>query len=108
MAYIECWSEVKLIADAMIAKGPVGLFELISPNALAGGEKAQKQIFNKNYSDYLAKLYEDIESGHFFQEIDDLDINKVRQEVLSRWRKEAINATHNKISKDHSDEKANN
>ncbi|PJB53274.1 MAG: hypothetical protein CO099_07990 [Bdellovibrio sp. CG_4_9_14_3_um_filter_39_7] len=108
VAYIECWSEVKLIADAMIAKGPVGLFELISPNALVGGEKAQAQIFNQNYSNYLSKLYDDIESGHFFQEIDDLDIDKVRQDVLSRWRKEAINAVHNKISKDHSDEKANN
>lgn len=100
VAYIECWSEVKLIADAMMAKGPAGLFELISPNALAGGEKARKLVFNNQYEDYLSKLYSDIENGHFFQEIDDLDMAKVRQEVLSSWQKEAINAMHNKMSKE--------
>ena len=100
VAYIECWSEVKLIADAMIAKGPVGLFELISPNALIRGEKARGLVFNSSYQKYLECLYQAIESGEFYKEIDRTDIDKVRQDVLSAWQKEAINATHNKMTKE--------
>ncbi|GAB4010408.1 MAG: ketol-acid reductoisomerase [Bdellovibrio sp.] len=100
VAYIECWKEVKLIADAMISKGPRGLFELISPTALVGGERAKNILFDQNYEQKLQKIYDDIESGQFFQEFDNLDPQQCRATVLSEWQKEAINAMHNKWSKD--------
>ena len=67
LAYIECWHEVKLIADAMLKFGPKDFFELISPNALAGGELGRERIFNSNLLKILDDIYEDIESGNFFQ-----------------------------------------
>lgn len=98
IAYIECWSEVKLIADAMMAKGPAGFFSLISPNALVGGEKAKQLFFDKGFDQKLEKLYQDIDSGRFFKEIENIDFDQRRSEVLSEWQKEAINALHNKMT----------
>jgi ketol-acid reductoisomerase len=49
IAYIECWYELKLIAESMVKMGPVEFFKLISPNALFGGEKARKILFDDSY-----------------------------------------------------------
>jgi len=38
LAFMECWLEVKLIADAMVKMGPEDFFNLISPHALMGSE----------------------------------------------------------------------
>ncbi|RLA63319.1 MAG: hypothetical protein DRQ88_05770 [Epsilonproteobacteria bacterium] len=94
MAYMECWYEVKLIADTLIKLGPLKFFELISPNALIGGEKAQKLIFNDEYNKISEGLLDDIWENKFFQEVDNQDFDSLKKEVLNFWSKEELNKVH--------------
>lgn len=94
IAYLECWLEVKLIADAMVKMGPVEFFKLISPNALLGGEKAQKLLFDEGYHQKLDSLLNDIWNQDFFTECKGLDFNTLRSSVLERWAKEELTETH--------------
>lgn len=94
LAYFECWYEVKLIADTMVKLGPQKFFELISPNALIGGEKARKILFDKEYIKKLDQLAEDIWEKKFFDEGDSIDISNVKQEVIDFWKKEKLTQVH--------------
>ncbi len=94
IAYLECWMEVKLIADTMVKLGPQKFFDLISPNALIGGEKAQKLIFDKAYQETLDKLLNDIWSEKFFEEVSDTDIKALKDRVNNFWSKEELSKTH--------------
>ncbi|WP_372651838.1 hypothetical protein [Halobacteriovorax sp.] len=98
IAYLECWLEVKLIADAMVKMGPVEFFKLISPNALLGGEKAQKLLFDEEYDKKLDSLLNDIWNQDFFTECKGLDFNTLRSSVLERWAKEELTETHNELA----------
>ncbi|WP_127718071.1 NAD(P)-binding domain-containing protein [Halobacteriovorax sp. HLS] len=97
IAYLECWLEVKLIADAMVKMGPIEFFKLISPNALIGGEKAQQILFDKQYHQKLDSLAEDIWNKKFFTECETLDFNSLRSEVLTRWEAEELVVVHNEL-----------
>ena len=97
MAYIECWHEVKLIADAMLKFGPVEFFKLISPNALMGGEKARKQIFSPNLLKTYDNLYSDIESGKFFHDTKDFDFQKLKSDVIKEWSNHPLQDLYNKL-----------
>ena len=97
IAYLECWLEVKLIADAMVKMGPVEFFKLISPNALIGGEKAQKLLFDKQYHEKLDSRADDIWNKDFFTECENLDFNKLRSDVLEKWEKEELLEVHNEL-----------
>lgn len=99
MAYLECWYEVKLITDALIKLGPLKFFDLISPNALIGGEKARKAIFNDNFDKVSDQLRDDIWSGKFFKEVDDTDFIKIKQEVKAFWENEELSQVHNELSR---------
>jgi ketol-acid reductoisomerase len=94
IAYLECWMEVKLIADTMVKLGPQKFFDLISPNALIGGEKAQKLIFDKVYQETLKKLLDDIWSEKFFEEVDQTNIQELKSRVNKFWSKEELSQTH--------------
>ncbi len=85
LAFVECWMEVKLIADAMLKEGPLGYLNLISPNAFIGGEKASQQIFDNAYQKKLHSLWDDIENGSFFHEVDKTDLEKMKKKVLEKW-----------------------
>jgi ketol-acid reductoisomerase len=85
LAFVECWMEVKLIADAMLEHGPLGYLNLISPNAFIGGEKAQSTIFDQDYKKKLDSMWKDIENGSFFSEIDAMNVSKKREEVIEKW-----------------------
>ena len=98
IAYLECWLEVKLIADAMVKMGPEEFFKLISPNALLGGEKAQKLLFDEGYHKKLDSLLEDIWNQDFFTECKGLDFNQLRSSVLDRWAKEELTQTHRELA----------
>jgi len=98
IAYLECWLEVKLIADAMVKMGPEEFFQLISPNALLGGEKAQKILFDESYHHKIEKLAQDIWNKDFFTECQGLDFNTLRSSVLSRWANEELTQTHRELS----------
>lgn len=86
LAYIECWHEVKLIATAMIDKGPTEFFNLISPNALVGGKKASEVIFNDKYLKILDDMFSDIESSKFFHDLKDINFQNERFKVLNELK----------------------
>ena len=93
IAYMECWMEVKLIADTMVDLGPEKFFNLISPMALTGGELARTKLFDQNYFDQLENIYRDIDSGAFFKKVDSIDFQKTREEVLSFWKGQELTQT---------------
>lgn len=97
LAYFECWYEVKLIADTMVKIGPEKFFDLISPNALIGGEKARKILFDDNYLKKLDKLADDIWEKKFFLEGDSTDIAEVKKNVLEFWNKETLTKVHEEL-----------
>jgi ketol-acid reductoisomerase len=97
IAYMECWLEVKLIAKAMIDMGPTEFFKLISPNALLGGEKAQKMIFDKAYQTKLKQLCSEIWDGSFFEEVEQADFEKIRAEVELFWKDTELQKIHDQI-----------
>ncbi len=99
VAYLECWREVKLIADAMIKFGPENFHKLISPNALYGGEKARHIIFDKSFHAKLDKLASEIWSGSFFEEIMEQDFDALRRKVTEDWSKTTLAQTHNTMEK---------
>ena len=68
LAWTECWSEVKLIADAMLK-----LARLVSGNssaliALVGAKKFENFI---DWEVLFEKTYKDLESGKFIEEIEE-------------------------------------
>lgn len=100
-AYFECWHEVKLIADTMVAMGPQKFFELISPNALVGSEIGRKALFDKDYFEKIDRLYESIDSGDFAQTIDEStkeDFKKIKEQVVGFWKKEPLNLVHQRLA----------
>jgi ketol-acid reductoisomerase len=94
VAYMECWLEVKLICDAMVKMGPLAFFQLISPYALVGGEKAQKLIFDKGYQKTLESLWTDIENGEFFKEVHSPKNKSLRQTVINYWENSELEKVH--------------
>jgi len=100
VAYMECWLETKLICDAMVKMGPENFFNLISPNALIGGEKAQKQLVSGAFKETLDGLIEDIWDKKFFKECDETDFKQLQSEVLEYWKSQELSSTHDLLSKD--------
>ncbi len=94
IAYFECWAELKLICDALTKLGPVDFFNLISPNALIGGEKAKNLLFDDNFEQKLNSLIDDIWSKKFFKEVERTDIEQLRKKVNSHWEKQEIQKLH--------------
>jgi ketol-acid reductoisomerase len=90
LAYLECWFELKLIVDTMIKKGPVGFFNLISPNALYGGEKARELFIDDNFKAKMKKLWDDIEQRKIVQEINNTDIEALRRKIIKKWQESSL------------------
>ena len=99
IAYFECWAELKLICDALVKMGPTGFFNLISPNALIGGEKAKDILFDTDFERKLDGLIEDIWSKKFFDEVEKTDFISLKKKVLSHWENEEIQDLHNNLGK---------
>lgn len=85
LAYFEVWHELKLIANAMVDKGPEGFFDLISPNALVGSEKGYQRLFNLEFKNNLKSLMTDIKTGTFNQELDNANVEELRKTIRARW-----------------------
>jgi ketol-acid reductoisomerase len=100
IAYLECWAELKLICDALTKMGPIEFFNLISPNALIGGEKAKNILFDQNYEAKLDGLMEDIWSRKFFDEVNMTDYVSLKKQVISNWENEELQDVHNKLGKE--------
>ncbi|MGB0454877.1 MAG: hypothetical protein ACPGJV_14300 [Bacteriovoracaceae bacterium] len=99
VAYIECWHEVKLIANAMIEFGPRGLFELISPNALLGAKLFSDQFFDENFEKKLEQTLQGIQSGEFEKTESSQDFKTLKENVLKDWQNSEIEKTFQKIGK---------
>ncbi len=100
IAYMECWLEVKLIADTMVKRGPSELFDLISPHALKGAEIAQQRFFDKGYHEILERLLSEIEDGTFFKSANAIDEKLLKEKYREYWSKSKLQQVHDKLKKD--------
>lgn len=100
LAYFESWYEVKLIADTMIKMGPEKFFELISPNALIGSEVARKIFFDQDYFEKLEKLASEVKDQSFSKKVQNIDLNKTKEKIVSFWRNQEISQVHKEIGHD--------
>jgi len=99
LAFIECWHETKLIANTLINIGPEEFFKLISPNALLGGDIAKDKLFDDHYRLKLTELLSDIKNKKFQNTVNDTDIRKVREQILSFWKDQRLTQVY-KVFKD--------
>ncbi|EQC47539.1 acetohydroxy acid isomeroreductase catalytic domain protein [Bacteriovorax sp. Seq25_V] len=100
IAYIECWHEVKLIANAMIKIGPQAFFSMISPNALLGGIKASELIFDKEMDRKLTQLFNDIKSGDFYRQTTHTDFQSLQSTVLNDWENTRLQQIYNTLGRE--------
>ena len=100
LAFMECWCEIKLIADTMVKKGPEAFFQSVSPNALMGADYAQKIFFDEEYQKKLEYLYHQIETGAFFSMARNSDAEEVRNKISSFWKKTELNTIHQQLAKE--------
>jgi ketol-acid reductoisomerase len=85
LAYLEVWHEMKLIAIAMVDKGPEGFFDLISPNALVGSEKGFQKLITPEFKSNLRNLLTDIQNNKFNEELENTDVEELRKTIRNRW-----------------------
>ena len=95
LAYLEVWHEMKLIAIAMVDKGPEGFFDLISPNALVGSEKGFQKLITPEFKSNLRSLLTDIQSNKFNQELENTNVEELRKTIRSRWSDSSLMKTFN-------------
>jgi ketol-acid reductoisomerase len=100
VAYFECWYEVKLIVDTLIKIGPQKFFNLISPNALIGSEIGRTAIFTEDYKRTLQTMFHHIQSGAFAKQVETIDIEQVRKQVLDFWDQEELSHIHKKMQEE--------
>lgn len=97
LAYLECWYEMKLIANTLVKMGPTAFFKLISPNALLGGYEADKLLFDKAYQSKLEILFEKINRGAFYNQARQADFEALRQAIAHEWGDCGLEQTHQKM-----------
>lgn len=96
LALLECFLELRSISKALVDLGPEAFFNLISPNALLGSEKAYELFFDQNFSNKLDILWQDIECSHFQKsclEKSEEEVAIVRGKILTRFKKSTFNQT---------------
>ncbi|MBT6325065.1 MAG: hypothetical protein HOJ35_03790 [Bdellovibrionales bacterium] len=98
LAFIECWHEMKLIVDTIFKLGPIDFFKLISPNALIGGEKGRKVLFDQQFQKKLDILLDDIWEGRFTEEIDSCNFEQTKDEIIERWSASEFHTIYNKLN----------
>ena len=85
LAYLEVWHEMKLIAIAMVDKGPEGFFDLISPNALVGSEKGFERLITPEFKSNLKSLLTEIQNNTFNEELEKTNVPELRATIRKRW-----------------------
>ena len=90
MAFNECLFESKLIIQTLEKVGFERFFEIISPNALIGGEKAKNSSQFQGLNVLFEKLLDDISSRKFYEEVDNSNVSELRQKVLRDWKNSEI------------------
>lgn len=97
LAYLECWYEMKLIANTLVKMGPSEFFTMISPNALLGGHDADQLLFDKAYQDKLEQLYKRIDSGEFYEHARQSDFNQLRGKMAKLWGDSELEKAHQRL-----------
>ena len=69
VAYLECLTEVKLIADLIEARGIAGMREAISATAEFGALKGGRRIVNADTRTEMRRILRDVRSGHFVEQL---------------------------------------
>ena len=90
MAFNECLFESKLIIQTLEKVGFERFFEIISPNALIGGEKAKNSSHFQGVKVLFENLLDDISSRKFYEEVDKSNVSALRQKVLSDWKSSEV------------------
>ena len=71
VAYLECLTEVKLIADLIYARGIAGMREAISNTAEFGALKGGTRIVDANARTEMRRILREVRSGSFTKELID-------------------------------------
>ncbi len=90
MAFNECLFESKLIIQTLEKVGFEQFFEIISPNALIGGEKAKNSTEFQQLKVLFENLLDDISSKKFYEEIENSSITTLRNNVSKDWSSSEI------------------
>jgi ketol-acid reductoisomerase len=69
VAYLECLTEVKLIADLIYERGIAGMREAISNTAEFGALKGGKRIVNADTRTEMRRILREVRSGKFAQDL---------------------------------------
>jgi ketol-acid reductoisomerase len=69
VAYFECLTEVKLIADLIYARGIAGMQQAISNTAEFGAMKGGNRIVNANTRTEMRRILREVRSGAFAQDL---------------------------------------
>lgn len=69
IAYFECVSEVKLIADLIYDRGLAGMREAISNTAEFGALQGGTRIVNADTRTEMRRILREVRSGHFVEEL---------------------------------------
>lgn len=100
LAYMECWFELKLIVDTLCEKGPEEFFNLISPAALIGGEKARHLLFDSDYEAKLDRILNDIQTNKFQSQLKESDAKTVRESIVKQWCSSPLQKAHESLGQD--------
>lgn len=90
LAFFELWHEVGLITKVMVDRGPVAFFDLISPNALIGSEKGRLLLVDSTLENKMRSLLNEIESGSFSKSVEGVDVARLRQQIVERWKSDPM------------------
>ena len=85
IAFLECCLESKYILNTLMQVGFSKFFEIISPNALIGANKATELLYSEEFLNNFESLLKDISNGQFYNEIDHADVDTLREKMVSLY-----------------------
>ena len=93
LAFLECCLESKYILNTLLKVGFADFFNLISPNALIGAEKATKILFPPEFEEKFANLLHSIQNQEFYKEIECAETETIRKKMVSLYEEGVIENT---------------
>lgn len=93
LAFLECCLESKYILNTLLKVGFADFFDLISPNALIGAEKATNMLFTPEFEQKFADLLHTIQNQEFYKEIEDAETETIRKKMVSLYEEGVIEKT---------------
>ena len=90
MALSECLVESRLILNTIEQVGFEKFFDVISPNAFIGGQKAVNTKEFQSLRILFDRLLNDISTKKFYEEVSQTNLDSLRSVVTSDWRETEI------------------